>query len=249
MENFGGKRSFGRGGTALYITLAAAFLLIALFVAMAVFFKITDITVEGAQKYSAQEIIDASGVELDGSIFFLNAGSAQIAIKNALPYVDTVKISRNLPGTVSITVTESVAAAYFTSGGSQWVIDLGGRILEERVTVPAGLPEVRGITAKDPKAGKNLDLGSGETVRLRGLKEFLETLEIKGRLDLTTSIDMTNLSSVVFEYNGYKINIGEIDDLDHKFSALDNAFKRLTDPGYGQWLIYDKGDGGMHYNP
>lgn len=245
MENFDGKRSYRRAGTALYITLAVAFLLIAVFIAMAIFFNITEITVEGAKKYTQAQILEASGIEKDGSIFFLNAGEAEIAIKNALPYVDTVKIARNLPGTVTIIVTESEAAAYFTYGGSSWITDIDGRILEETSSAPANLTELRGIAAESPDVGKNLNLS--ETVRLRGLKDLLATLKKSEMLDLTTWIDMTNLSAVTFEYNGYKVNISGTDDLDFKFSILINqVFAQHTEKGYGQSVIYQE-NGSFRY--
>lgn len=241
MEKFDGKRRSGGGGTALYITLAGAFLLIAVFVAMALFFKITDITVEGTRMYSPRELIDASGVELDDSIFFLNTSRAQIAIKDALPYVDTVKITRRLPGTVVITVTESVGAACFAFEGSWWVTDLSGRILERASAAPAGLVELRGVAPVSPAVGKTLDLGA-ETVRLRALMDTLAALDRHGRIGLTTWLDVTNLSAVTFSYNGYKVNIGDAQDLDGRFDILDNVFAQFSEPGRGQSVVYRKED-------
>lgn len=248
MKSFDGKRSSRSGGAAPYITLAVAFLLIAVFVAMAVFFKITTITVEGARKYDASEIIDASGVEKDTSIFFLNASKAQIAIKDTLPYVDTVRISRNLPGTVTIIVTESVGAAWFTSAGSYWIIDVGGRILEETDKQPADLVELRGITAEKPEVSSNLSLGSGESVRLRGLLDTLAAMEKWNVLDLTSWLDVSNLSAVTFEHNGYKVNIGATNDLDGKFKVLvEKVFANLAEKGSGQSIIYQEDDESFRY--
>ena len=112
-----GRNRYTPGDGALYVTVAVAFILIIAIAAMGLFFKITDITVEGAEKYTAGQIIAVSGIEKDNSVFFLNASSAEVAIKSALPYVDTVKVTRHLPGTVTIRITESVSAAYIASGG------------------------------------------------------------------------------------------------------------------------------------
>ena len=93
-----GNRGYRRaGGTALYVTIAAAFLVIAVILAMALFFKISDITVEGASRYTGGQIVEASGIELDDSIFFVSTGSAEIHIKDALPYIDSVSVTRDLP--------------------------------------------------------------------------------------------------------------------------------------------------------
>ena len=242
MENFDGRKRNRSGGTAFYVTLAVAFLLIAAILAMAIFFKVSRITVEGAERYTPEEIIEASGIELDNSIFFLGTGDAQIAIKKELPYVDTVKITRSLPGTVTISVTESRGAAYFFSGGSCWLIDLDGRILEETTSAGVGgAVELRGITAVDPEVGRSLSLGSGESVRLNYLKNTLKALDQYGRISLTTWLDLTNLAAVTFECNGYRINIGEAEDFEVKFGKLlKEFFDAHPEKGYGQSVVYDK---------
>ncbi len=249
MEHYGGKKNTRGAGAGLYITLGAAFLLIALFLAMALFFKITDITVEGPRRYTAQQIIDASGVEPDGSIFFLDASKAQIAIKDALPYIDTVKIARRLPGTVVITVTESVGEAYFSAAGAYWITDAAGRILEKTDAAPTGLTELRGFTAVDPREGKKLDLGAAESVRQSALLDTLSALRDNDMLDLTAFLDVTNLSAVLFEYNGYNVNFGEANEFDTKFRILiDQIFVRYTEKGYGQSFIYQN-DNSFRYSP
>lgn len=249
MENYGGKKNTHGVGAGLYITLAAAFLLIALFLAMALFFKITDITVEGSQKYTAQEIVDASGMEPDGSIFFLDASKAQIAIKDLLPYIDTVMISRHLPGTVVITVTESVGAAYFAADGAYWIVDITGRVLERTDAAPSGLTELRGFTVVSPKAGEKFKLGEGESVRQSALLDTLAALRDNNMLDLTTYLDVTNLSAVLFEYNGYNVNFGEANKFDTKFKILlDQIFVKYTEKGSGQSFIYQSDDS-FRYSP
>ncbi len=249
MENYGGKKNTRGAGAGLYITLGAAFLLLALFLAMALFFKITDITVEGSKRYTAQQIVDASGVEPDGSVFFLDTSKAQIAIKDALPYVDTVKISRRLPGTVVITVTESVGEAYFAAEGAYWIVDISGRILERADAAPSGLTELRGFTAVDPREGKKLSLGAGESVRQSALLDTLAALKDGDMLALTAYLDVTNLSAVLFEYNGYNVNFGEANEFDKKFSILiDQIFVRYTEKGSGQSFIYQNNDS-FRYSP
>lgn len=248
MKNYG--RNGRRGnGAALYITMAGAFLVIALVTATGLFFKVSTITVVGGRKYTDKEIIDASGLETDSSIFFVNMSRTEVRIKNALPYVDSVKVTRSLPGTVVITVTESAPAAYFNSGGGVWLMDASGRILEETDGVGAsGVMEIRGITPEAPEVNRFLSLGSSESVRLRCLLNILRMLSERERLELTQWVDVSNLASVTFFCNGYRINVHQADDLtdlEAKFALLDDFFDQYPDPGQGQEVIYVD-DGGYY---
>lgn len=246
MKNYGRNGRRG-GGTALYVTMAGAFLVIAVVTAMGLFFKISAITVVGGKKYTDQEIIDASGLETDSSILFVNMGGAEVRIKNALPYVDSVKVTRRLPGTVIITVTEIDPAAYFTSGGSVWLMDVNGRLLEETDGLGASeVTEIRGIAPESPEVNKPLSLGSSESVRLRCLLNIMKTLDKWDRLKLTEWVDVSNLASVSFYCNGYRINVHQADDLEDleaKFKLLEEFFTDYPEPGHGQEVVYvdDKG--------
>lgn len=240
-------RKGSTGGAVLYVTMAVAFVLIAVITAMALFFKITEIRVEGAVTYTADRIITASGIERDTSVFFLNASSAQRGIRSALPYVDTVKVTRKLPGTVVITVTETSAAAYAASGGKYYLFDVTGRILEETSSVPA-VTELRGAVPVEPAVGKSLSFGQNESVRLRALTQVLgkaAQCEMLGRM---AWIDVTNLSAVTFDYNGYLFNIGAADELDMKFDTLISGFlAKNPDPGNGRSVYYDAGIAGLRF--
>ena len=241
----GNKGTYRRaGGTALYITMAVAFFAIAAIAAMALFFKVSEITVEGAVKYTPKEVIDASGLELDDSIFFVGAGSAEISIKKALPYVDTVSVKRDLPGKVIIKITESLPAVTVAFDGEYLILDSSLRILDRLAAAPEGNVEVRGITPVEPEVGRDLDLGDGESARLSSLKEFMKALTDNNVLGMVKWLDVSNLSSVAFDYNGYNVNFGRVEDLDRKFQLLDHFTKQNPQAGSGQNVIYDEGQGG-----
>ncbi len=246
MANPKGRWAAGRGA-ALYVTLAVAFTVIILITAMALFFKISDITVEGAARYSEREILLASGIEEDNSIFFLSSGKAEVAIKSQLPYIDSVKVERRLPGSVVIRVTESVPAAYIPYDGSYWVIDLTGRILEKVSSAPEGLVVISGATPEKPEVGKALTLGSAETVRLTAITETLTALRDNGKLELTTSLDVSNLSAITFEYYGYRVDFGKAGNWDNKFNLLDNFLRDHPERGTGQKVYYNENNGGLYY--
>lgn len=247
MGNTKGRNRYAPGEGTLYVTMAVAFILIALIAAMALFFKVTDITVEGAGRYSDSQVVAVSGLERDTSIFFISTSSAEVAIKSGLPYVDTVKVTRHLPGTVTIEITEAVSAAYAAQGGNYYVIDLSGRILEATPSRPRGV-EIRGAVPVEPETGKTVSFGESESVRLRALTDVLKMADKYDRLELMSWIDITNLSAITFDYNGYRFNIGTADELELKFGTLIRDFLADNrDPGNGQGVYYDGNIKGLRW--
>lgn len=248
MSNQGGNYRRGGRGTALYVTMAAAFLIITVITAMALFFTISDITVEGTDRYTSQQVIDASGIEADDSIFFFNSSAAEISIKNSLPYVESVKVTRKLPGRVEIEITESVPLASFSHEDSYYVIDAKGRILEKTgISGTEGTISLRGIAAHSPKVGENLSLGSGESVRLRYLLGTLKAIVDDGKAADVAWLDISNLSAVTFELNGYRVNIGTADDLDFKFELINRFLKTHPERGSGESVNYDENQRWLYF--
>ena len=78
--------------------------------ALTVFFKVQSITVSGNARYTSEEVVAASGIEIEDNLFLLNKYSAAQAIFEKLPYVEEATINRALPDTIVITVRECAAA-------------------------------------------------------------------------------------------------------------------------------------------
>ena len=127
----GGRRRRRRSGT-LYAAVITAMIIIAVLFGVGVFFKVSQIEVVGASMYEDTQVIEASGIEIGDSIFFIRESAAGLGITNSLPYIDEVRIVRSLPDTVTIEVTESYPIASFSSEGSWWIIDKNAKILEEK---------------------------------------------------------------------------------------------------------------------
>ncbi|MBQ8002209.1 MAG: FtsQ-type POTRA domain-containing protein, partial [Clostridia bacterium] len=78
-------------------------------------FDIDDIVIKGNARISKAEIMIASGIREDKNIFAINKGYAKKKIL-AIGYIEDVKISRQLPGKVVITVKEGSVSAYLDFG-------------------------------------------------------------------------------------------------------------------------------------
>ena len=104
------RRNRGRFSL-LFKLLAIAAVGAALTVGATVFFQLEQVVVVGNQRYTAQEVEQASGLQAGDNLFRLNKYEIKNEILRKLPYVEGVNIVRHLPSTIQITLYEWDAAA------------------------------------------------------------------------------------------------------------------------------------------
>ena len=117
----------------LVVVCAAAVL------ALTLFFKVESVEVTGNSRYSAQEIQDACGVQLGDNLYLLSKPDMVQRLHQRLPYIDEVRITRSLPNTLRVQVTEFTTVYAVEQEGTVWLLTSGGKIVEtaaERGDVP-----------------------------------------------------------------------------------------------------------------
>ena len=92
------------------ITLIAVigFLALGITLSLTIFFRITDINVIGSNIYSAEEITQLSTIEIGENLFLIDTKECSEKLSESLPYMYEVKITRKLPATLNIEVTDAV---------------------------------------------------------------------------------------------------------------------------------------------
>ena len=193
------QRNRGRFGF-LYKLLSLIIILVVVAAGCVVFFRVGEITVSGVSRYTAQDIIDASGVEKGDNLFLVGGSRTAQKIYSSLPYVDEVNIRHALPDGIVITVTERTPAAVIQGGESWWIVDAKGKILEQVAT--ARQAEVSGLTALLPAVGTTLAVEDAESFRLEALLSLLKALEQRGLLAKISAIDLTSAAEVSMVYDG-----------------------------------------------
>ena len=119
MPNKRKKKRRRRGGLGrLLRPLSFLIAAIAMVTALTLFFKVETIVVTGAGRYTAEEIIAASGVETGDNLVLLDRYRVSQRIYTALPYITDVRPRQEFPSTLNIEVTETrIAAAIQVAGG------------------------------------------------------------------------------------------------------------------------------------
>lgn len=223
----GGRGAPGCLSVLFLVAVIAAVTAAAIFI----FFKMKRIEVAGIEHYKDTDIIAASGAETGSNLVFINKRAMTIGITSALPYVDEVKITRRLPDTLVITVTETKAAAYFTGTGDFWLCDTEGKLLERVTEEPAGLIRVDGVQPVTPLEGSTVELGEESELRLQTYVDTLSALERSGLLREVKEIDLSGLYDVSIELGGrFDVDFGAPEDLDYKIKYLREIVQNKLGP-------------------
>lgn len=99
------RRGRGRLGP-LFKLLCALAVIVALTMGATVFFQVETVVVSGNSRYTQEEVIQATGIQIGDNLFRMNKYQVAKQVLQTLPYVEEVMIRRSLPSTILITVSE-----------------------------------------------------------------------------------------------------------------------------------------------
>lgn len=214
------RRNRGRFGP-LFKLLCVVAVVVALTVGATVFFRVETVTVTGNQRYTQEEIVAASGIELGDNLYSLNKVRIGQNIRTTLPYIEKLSINRALPSTILIAVTEWEAVAQvavpdpervaslqaerleddpeaepLATAQEPWLISTGGKLLEPAPADSEAIV-VTGLIALEPQVGSFLTVPEGEQTRLEALTSLLEALGEAGILSQISAVRLETTYLVV----------------------------------------------------
>ena len=242
------RRRRGRFGglyKALSILLAAA----AVVLACVVFFRVNSVEVMGNVRYTAEEIIEASGIRIGDNLVGLSRSRVSAAICTKLPYVENVSIKKVLPDGVVLKVSERVAAASVESAEGRWLISAQGKLLEKD-TGAAKVLTITGLTAAGPYPGGMIQVAEGEETTLNYVTQLLAELERHGWLGQCTALDCSAVTSMTLDYGIYQVKLPRGGDYDYCLRLTESALASGKIPeGVGGSLDLTVTEGKVYFRP
>lgn len=224
------KKRRRRGGLSrLLRPLSFILAAVAVVAALTLFFKVQTIEVTGTSRYRADDIIDASGVEIGDNLVLLDRYRISQRIYTSLPYVTDVRPKPKFPNTLEIEVVETRAAAAIQGGGGFWLLSADGKILESvDSTAAADYLRIEGVWAVEPAVSSTLALPEESPLSVDRLRSLLGALLEQEALTRTDTIDCTNPREMVLEYDGrFRVEIFYDADFDFKVSCMVSAADKL----------------------
>ena len=228
-RNSSRRRRRGSSGF-LYKLLSMLAICAVIIVALTLFFRVETILVTGTERYTAEEVIQASGVETGDNLFLLNKPTVNQRIRDALPYVERVKrINRKLPDTLLIEVEECGTPLAVVQDGSAWLVSPLGKIVEQ---LPAGQAEgyavIDGCQLLTPTVGTKIALATEYNAKKESLLDLLAALEEAEMLDQVEAIHLEDASTLTMEYGGrFLVEMPYRADYQRKLQTLRLAVEKL----------------------
>ena len=216
----------------LYTVLIVLLLAVFVIGIVGIFFRVHTITVKGNTVYSDSEIISESGIEKDMNIYLIDDRSVSTAILSAFPYVRTVKLTREIPTGVTLTLKCDEPNYYTEIGGECFVLSRELRVMqrfdtkEELLTAHPDIKKLIGGEVRRAVVGSELEyVSKSYSKQAKELLLILESAEVFAGI---SSIDFSDRFNVQLTYDSrLKANIGNSDDLELKLRFMNEIVKDL----------------------
>lgn len=204
----------------------------AIVLGVAIFFRVNIVDVQGNVIYSADQVREASGVEVGDNLLTVNRAAINGNIQARMPYVQDVSVGLILPDTVVIQIKESEIAGLVQSDtGSNWYVNTEGRVLGSSVEDFRGqIVELKGFTITAPQAGADAVATEGQEESLDASLEVIRQMEGTGLIEQITAIDAAKSYDLLL-YSGDRLEImlGGTEQLDYKIQYLQVVLDGLED--------------------
>ncbi len=204
-----------KGGNYILYYLMFAVIAVIVFVILSntVLFKCTEIIVNGASRYTADEITEVSRIRKGNNLLHIDKSEAEGKIAEKLIYVEKAEVSLSFPSKVVIDVVEAERWFCVTQHGVTALISRGGKILEKGSFT--GYPVVSGYDPESFETGSRLT--SKDETKQSVPVELLEMAEKLGIKNID-SIDLTDRYAISMNVDGrIRLELGSMANIESKF--------------------------------
>ena len=200
-------------GTAVILIVI---IVIGVILSLTVLFKTQNYKIIGNNLYLESDIISTCGISEGENIFLAPKKPAEERIVKRFPYVESARVSFNIPDTIKIEIKEAVEGYLYKVSDTEYlIISTKGRILNRIAD----------------KTGYDLPIFIGPTIKSGEIGDFVE-YEDKGIIDIIegitqvfadngyqgiTEINATDAANISFTYDSrIKVKLGIPEDLSYK---------------------------------
>jgi len=209
---------------------------VSIFFLLSPFFYVTEIVVNGNLTVGGDEIIKRAGLEKKINIFLLSSKETEKKIKENF-YVESAVLTKQLPSSVVVTVTERRLCGYIEYAGDMYLyIDDNGRVLEINRHKSQPLPVINGLNFDRFRLGEQLVTENPSA--LRSVVVYARLLVIYNLLDIISHIDVSDAQNIRMRVNNIDIHFGGTRDADEKIRTMKASLENLPDAKNIRGILY-----------
>lgn len=215
-----------------YVAVLVLLVVIFALAVVLIFFRVSDVKVEGNTVYKDKEIVKASGIEEGVNIYMISEGDVQAKLLTEFPYIRTVNVEKNIPNTVTLDLECDSPSYYLEIGKEYFVISGNLRVVERFMTKDEMLekhPDIRYFRVSEIRSaivGSELEfIHSGYS---ESAKSFLKVLEGTEIFEEITSVYFDDRFNICVVYdNRLKANVGNGESADLKLRFMKEIVEDL----------------------
>ena len=242
-------KPFNRNRFLLHMATVLA-VVMAVVLVISIFFKVEQVMVSGAEKYSPWEVKEAAGIQDGDALLSLSEAKITAKIQNKLPYVGDVRIGIKLPDTVNIEIDElEVVYAAEDCNGAWWLMDASGRIVDatdiasvkgytriEGVKIQSGVvgEQAIGYQPEQETATQTTEQITVTQPQISAKEQFdaavqiLTALEKNGVMGAVDTVNVSDPTGLFLMYDGrYQVTLGDASRLEYKVGAMKSSVAEL----------------------
>jgi len=207
-----------------FIFLIILLLCTGVILSLTVFFPIENINISGSKVYTATEIGKSDGIEKGDNLFTVSRSGIEKKLREELPYIETVEIKRQLPGTLNITVTDADEFSAYHFKGRYYTVSKSGWVLKRSKRQPKKLFTVTGAEVKC-KVGTQIRFTDEKQ------KEFLTKLthSLSKKNISVDYIDISDSTSLEVGVEGrFTVLLGTANDVEEKINHLSGMIENIS---------------------
>ncbi|MBQ8289185.1 MAG: FtsQ-type POTRA domain-containing protein [Clostridia bacterium] len=208
-------------------------------------FSLKTIVVNGSEHYSYTQILSAGNISKGDLIFSVSENDLDRELTEQLAYVRSVKVEKEYPGTVVITLEEETPEFYFEMQGEYFLLSRELKVLERFATSEklleiapdvqfVQIPEVSRAVVCEPLQFA-LDSKSRHTDEALNMLVASRIYEGLSEIDFSDRFDMI----LVYE-NRLEISLGSFEDFAYKLDLALGMIHAYSEEAVGTFdIIYD----------
>ncbi|MCD8048907.1 MAG: FtsQ-type POTRA domain-containing protein [Clostridia bacterium] len=219
----------------VWVVLGAALLSLAVLM-LAPPFNVKNIEVEGTEGntiVSREVVVNKSGIVYGTNIFRVSKKKVENNLKGQ-EFVEDVTVTKKLPDTIVISVTEGKIAAYIRYDNDFVGINTSGKSLCRRTddTRDMSVCVIYGLSEETSVIGEKAE--AAESKKLENALQLINSFDTMGILDKMTALDVSDSENIKFRYTSeLKVEFGDMSDYDYKIKCLEEILDELGDTPVG----------------
>lgn len=137
------KRARKRFYARLFVVILCAVLtLLVTFILVRYYFVVEKIEIEGSERYTVEELLEASGIGVGNNILVLSEDKIEERMKAAFPYIRSVTLEKDYPNTVTLHILEEYTTFSYEMLGEYFLFNHELRLMDKFETFEE-LSEIR----------------------------------------------------------------------------------------------------------